>query len=246
VPICIELRLDNYPFTSDNWLASTQSDLYNLWSEKTKHIPNATNGTWACEIARGCRTCREHLSLPCSLLSEANEVGSFLSVSGFSQEPSMFLRLYLIILSEFTSQIEQIGDLMKLDIGKKPRLLALWANRWAKHRMQILLQHHPMMSFADAYGERWSEVEEVIRHANFRDKCGNEIKANFLDTKWLEENVGKRLRHDPNGPGRSIILVPHMKNFLVEVIQYFRDFVDACLSVPDRIRRFESAHYSRC
>jgi hypothetical protein len=188
--------------------------------------------------------CNEHLSLPCSLLSEANEIASFLSVSCFADDPAIFLRLYLIILSEFVGQLDQAAKLMGLGLRKKPRHVCLWANRWAKHRLRILLQHHPLMAFADQYGDRWSEADARFRVEPLVDDCGNQLSVRIIDTRWLEQNQHSGLE-EANGPGRSIILVPPLSTFLDEVIQYFREFVDKCLEDPARIRRFESASFVR-
>ena len=67
--------------SEETWLEVTQAALYEHWGATTGHRPKANRSTWACEIAQGCRQCNEHLSLPCSLLAEANEVGLFLSTT---------------------------------------------------------------------------------------------------------------------------------------------------------------------
>jgi hypothetical protein len=51
----------------------------------------------SCEINRGCRTCKDHPSLPRFLLAEANEIALFLSLHCFADEPAAFLRLCLIV-----------------------------------------------------------------------------------------------------------------------------------------------------
>jgi len=48
--------------TNHQWLKDTRTRLYEHWVTTTGHRPNASYGTWACEIADGCRTCNEHLS----------------------------------------------------------------------------------------------------------------------------------------------------------------------------------------
>jgi hypothetical protein len=63
----------------EGWLQKTQDRLYQHWVKTTRHRKEASHGTWACEIASRCRTCREHLSIPCSLLQEGNEIGEFLN-----------------------------------------------------------------------------------------------------------------------------------------------------------------------
>ncbi len=242
---CNEIRNMSIPVLPD-WLVRTQEALFQKWSSTTGHRPGAGRNTWACEIYRGCTTCQEHLSLPCSLLSEANEIGAFLTTRCFADDPAIFLRLYLIILSEFIGQLEGAAEVMDLRIGKKPHLVSLWANRWGKHRLQILLQHHPGLAFADQYGSKWAEVEKDIRTGTIVDRCGNNHAARVIDTNWLEQHHGKRLNPDANGPGRTVILVPPMMDFLDPTIRYFRGFVDACLKDPERIRRFESEAFACC
>lgn len=241
---CDEVQDHVVPIIPD-WLALTQSALFRKWSSTTRHQPGAAGETWACEIYHGCKTCNEHLSLPCSLLAEANEIGSFLKGACYSDIPAVFLRLYLILLSEFVGQLEGAADLMGLSVGKKPRQVCLWANRWGKHRMQILLQHHPLMAFADQYGEKWTEVEQRFKTESLIDACGNTQPARIIDTKWLERHQGNVLSDEANSPGRAVILVPPTMSFLEETIQYFREFVDACLKVPETIRKFESASFLR-
>lgn len=242
---CYEVVLDETTVIPDDWLQQNARKLFERWASTTGHRPEAGNGTWACEIADGCRTGREHLSLPCSLLAEANEIGGFLSSTCFCEEPATFLRLYLIILSEFGSQLEQTAKLMNLGLSKKPRDVALWANRWAQHRLQILLQHHPLMAFTDQYGDAWPEAERRFRTELLFDPCGNSQPVRIIDTRWLEQSHGSRMDPDANGTGRGIVLVPPLMGFLDEVIDYFRSFVDACLRDTGKIRRFESSSYVR-
>ena len=63
----------------------------------------------------------------------------------------------------FRGQLDLAAKEMDLGVRKKPKSVCMWANRWAKHRLQILLQHHPLMAFADQYGERpllsWSGTD---------------------------------------------------------------------------------------
>jgi hypothetical protein len=242
---CYEVVLDDTTVIPEDWLRQTSHKLFEKWTTTTGHRPESNYGTWACEIANGCRTCHEHLSVPCSLLAEANEIGAFLSVPCFSDDPATFLRLYLIILSEFGSQLEQTAKLMDLKVGKKPRDVALWANRWAKHRLQILIQHHPLMAFADQYGDSWTEAERRFRIEPLVDRCGNAQPVRIIDTPWLERTHGSRMDPEANRPGRAIVLVPPLMGFLDETIAYFRGFVDACRGDVDKIRRFESSSFIR-
>lgn len=243
---CYQVYLDDPSEIAADWLERAREKLLAKWTATTGHHSGSSHGTWACEIAAGCRTCNEHLSLPCSLLSEANEIAAFLGTTGFTGDPAIFFRLYLILLSEFTGQLDQAADLMRLGLRKKPKLVCMWANRWAKHRLQILLQHHPVMVFADQYGERWGDAERRYRSQPLEDDCGGQIPTRVIDTAWLERNHEKQLSlAEANRPGQSLILVPPMETFLDETMRYFREFVDKCLQDPGRIRRFESARFVR-
>lgn len=238
---CNEITFPDGPPPIENWLEVARSALYERWVSETGHEPGACDGTWACRIATGCRTCDEHLSLPCSLLAEANEIGVILSVSCYTDNPTTFYRLYLIVLSEFVAQIEAIAKLMKLNITKRPDDLRLWANKWAKHKLMFLLQHHPAHVFADQYGDRWPEIEHDLRTQPLVDQCDNSRPVRLIDSKWLRESGNA----DPNGPGAAVILFPPMMPFLDATIAYFSKFIDLCLADPDRIRQFESSHYVR-
>lgn len=240
---CYDSNLTNVA-DSSNWLKNVQKLLFKKWSSSTHHKAGASHGTWACEIYHGCSTCNEHLSLPCSLLEEANEIAVLLESDSLTKYPSTYFRLYLLILSEFVAQLEQSASLIKLKVSKKPRHVSLWANRWAKHKLQILLQHHPVMLFADAFDCSDSELRKELSNKPMIDKCGNEMKLRIIDNDWLESNHGIRLNNDANGPGRAVILVPQLMSFLDETIEYYRSFVDACLKVPEKIREYESSCYS--
>jgi hypothetical protein len=218
---CYEVWDDQVPIAPD-WLASTQKALFQKWSTTTGHRPGAGSGTWACEIASRCRTCQEHLSLPCSLLAEGNEIAAILKPGGYAEEPALFLRLYLFILSEFVAQLNDTAGLMNLKIGKGPSAVCIWANRWGKHRLRILLQHHPVMAFADEYGPRWPGVEQRLRREPLTDRCGNTQPIRIIDTAWLMRHDADKLSAEANGPGRALILVPPMMDFLDCT---FRDFL---------------------
>ena len=232
----------------DNWLEKERTALYDRWVSATGHSPEANNRTWACEIAFGCRRCDEHLSLPCSLLREANEIGLFLSATCFTARGDSFLRFYLILLSEFVNQLRDLADLLGLEVGKPPKEVVVWANRWAKHRLHVLVQHHPAMIFADQYGDEWPEIERGLTSLVCEDRCGNQWPAMLIDTAWLCAAAGKEPDLSlANGEAKAVIVVPPMRCFLDRTISYFRTFIDAALEAPDAVRAFRSEHVSlRC
>jgi hypothetical protein len=224
------------------WLEETRRELFEHWTSTTGHRAGATARTWACEIALGCRTCNEHLSLPCSLLREANEIGVFLQESSFTKDKWMFLRLYLILLSEFADQLQDISGLLELRLAKPPSLTSLWANNWAKHRLKFLVQHHPDLILADEY-EDWSEMGKELPVLLYPCANGIELPTHIIDTNWLRSVKTDGKRPDlamANGVHKAVIVVPPLRDFLVEVISYYRAFVDAAKVARVAVRLFES------
>jgi hypothetical protein len=228
-----------YPSSVD-WLERTRHALYDHWVKKTGHHPNAATGTWACEIAHGCRICNEHLSVPCSLLKEANEIGLFLSLPCFDENRAeTFLRLYLILLSEFVQQLNDLGGLLSLQMPKTPRMLNIWANHWAKHRLKILVQHHPKILFSDAFSNS-STVAEDLPDWRYECRNGSSVPLAIIDTTWLA-SVGKTPDlPDANAGQKAVILVPSLRLFLDETVDHFREFIDRALKNENAVRRFES------
>jgi hypothetical protein len=231
----------------NEWLDTTRQKLHDAWVKKTGHRKGASNNTWACEIARGCRQCNEHLSLPCTLLQEANEIASFLSSGCFTDQPASFVRFYLMLLFEFTSQLSDVAELLDLQVGKTPRSLSIWANRWAKHRLHILVQHHPTMIYADQH-PNWGEIKPLLPRATVEDKCGNKRPAMIIDEQWLANARGPQPNLSlANGEARAAVVIPPLMSFLEETMEYFREFIDAALAVPNKVREFQSGHYTvRC
>ena len=227
------------------WLKPAQERLYQEWAVTTGHRPDASNGTWACEIAYGCRTCNEHLSIPCSLLQEANEIADFLSHSCYSDAVT-FLRLYLIILSQFVNQLEDVARLIGVPIGRPPTLVTVWANRWAKHRL-----HYLSSIIEICFGQsrrRAGANRPKLSTCKAVDDCGKEHPVKVIDYDWLARAVGKEPDlNDANDDQQAVLAVPPLMTFLRATIRYFREFVDACLARPELVRKFQSEHFSlRC
>ena len=247
------MKTDDGDFPDDlteveGWLQATQEKLYERWHGTTGHRPGASNGTWACRIARHCRTCNEHLSLPCSLLMEANEIAGFLNTPCYADSPQVFLRLYLIVLSEFVSQLHDVAALVGVQVGKPPSVVMVWANRWAKHRLHFLVQHHPQFIFADSFEEDWGKIAAKLPTCTAVDRCGEEHPLTVIDYEWLRQAIGKQPSlDDANDERQAVVAVPPLMSFLEPTIQYFREFIDTCLKSPELVRRFESSHFTlRC
>jgi len=231
---------------NNSWFEPTKKALYDYWVQTTHHTPDSSYGTWACEIAQGCRTCNEHLSLPCSLLKEANQIASFLNLVCFSDDPEVFFKFYLILLSEFVGQLHDVAGLLDLRIGKPPKEICLWANRWAKHRLHMLVQHHPVQVFADQFGDEWPGIRPRLATSLAEDRCGRKLPVMIVDSQWLSDFAdGKRPDLAlANGQARALIVVPPLKDFLIKTCDYFRCFIDAALKAPERVRQFQSPHFA--
>lgn len=229
-----------------DWFISTRLLLLNTWTNTTRHgIKMPTNG-WACEIGYGCRTCTDHLSIPCSLATEAHEIALLLNKPWEDHEFSVFFRFYLVALSEFVRNLESVAKLVGLRMPSAPDNVCSWCNNFAKHRLCILIQHHPGMIIADAYGVEWLEFKKRLPSAVFTDKCGNNRPLQIIDQKWFN---GHRAADTAaaNGEPQAVIVVPPLMEFLQSTMTYFRTLVDACQKEPELVKHFESEHYAaRC
>jgi hypothetical protein len=235
------------PSTVDGWFQQTRLNLLDTWATTTGHgLTMPTNG-WACEIGRGCRTCSDHLSIPCSLAMEAYEIALFLDKEWKDEEEfCLFFRLYLMLLSEFVRNLEKIAQLVDVDAGRPPNDVCAWANNFAKHRQCILIQHHPVMVAADAYGAAWPEFEKSLPTANLVDHCGNKRPIQIIDNRWFGGHRNRDLM-TANSSAQAVIVVPPLMEFLASTMTYFRTLVDACKEEPERVKRFESEHFAaRC
>lgn len=242
----VTINTPSSPVEVEGWLPLTQAALFERWFKTTGHRSNARFNTWACEIANRCRTCDEHLSIPCSILREANEIGTFLESACYSDEPAGFLRLYLVLLSEFVNQLKDLSRLVKIKVEKPPKLVVVWANRWAKHRLGILVQHHPAFIFADKYGTTADQFFAELADASLTDSCGFERPLQVIDTQWLSgHDSGTPDLNEANDGAQAIVTVPPLMSFMDEVIKYFRHVIDRFVESPEAVKRFESKYVRR-
>ena len=235
---CHEIVLDDALDLGDDWLERIQPVLFERWLTKTRHKRKASRGTWACEIATGCRTCSEHLSVPCSLLTEANEIARLLESSCYTDEPTTFFRLYLIVLSEFVSQLHDLSVLMGLNVGKPPREVKIWANRWAKHRLEFMVLHHPAIVFSDRYGGDESRLRGELMSGPCVDR-GREVPFRLVGAETLANKTQVNLVAANSGI-RTVVVVPPLSSFLDATMTYFRRFVDTALANSEAVKIFES------
>ena len=230
---------------SAHWLHKIQPALFNAWRDRTGHFDGAGGRSLACKIVRA-SGCQQHLSLPCSLANEANEIGSFLQSECFNSQPVTFFRLLLILLDEFCERLHTAGNhVLQIDVGRPPKLLSIWANNWAKHRLQILLQHHPCIIFRDRYGCDLDGIKRMLADDPFQDNCGTTFQCHLIETS----NLGELRRQDAiieraALPCFTVIVVPTLDEFLFPAIDYFERFVSQCLSNMERLKLLESEHFS--
>lgn len=239
-----DLIIEDEPPEIDDWFRACRDRLYHRWDSTTGHGGTRCSGRWACEIYSHCRTCDEHLSLPCSLAAEAEEIGLFLKSPDFSDRPVTFLRLFLILLSEFTGGLCDVAGLIGVKLGKPPKDVSVWCNRFAKHRLNILVQHHPLYVFADSYGEAWKAFEPMLPTKCLVDRCGNRRKLALIDYSWLTDSPRASDLTLANADAQAVIVVPPLIQFLDSTMDYFREFVDACVENSELVKRFESAHFN--
>lgn len=243
--------ISDEPREIPDWFNKTRRDLLETWTRTTGHGVKLPSNGWACEIGRGCESCTDHLSIPCSLALEAREIALLLNKEWKEEhyEFALFFRLYLVVLSEFVRNLAGVTDLLKLKkIPKKmhPDNVTTWCNNFAKHRRCMLIQHHPDMIVADAYGPAWPEFEKRLPTAVFTDQCGTRRPIQIIDQKWFNGNRSKDTA-GANARPQAIIVVPPLMEFLQSTMVYFRAVVDECCSAPERVKQFESEHFAtRC
>jgi hypothetical protein len=66
----------------------------------------------------------------------------------------------------------------------------------------------------------------------------------LIDLNWLCSQAGSS-KPDlllANEDAKAVIVVPPLQTFLDHTCDYFRKFIDLALTVPDRVRAFESDH----
>lgn len=230
------------PIRQTPWLRVTRERLAERWARDTGHLPgiHRHQPKWAQELANACSLVQGHLSLPCSLTRQADHIGVFLVSPTFDSTPELFLKMYVMLLGEFSGQLADVAGLMKLNIGKPPRLTAVWTNCWAKHALRVLVQHHPTYVFADDLGPEWAKYDRSVPTLKCQDPEGNRVDPEIIDTNWMCE-AGKCVDVSFANDGRPpVIVVPPLDEFLRETVAFFRRFIDEALTDPCRIQMFET------
>jgi len=222
------------------WLHEVQPELFKLWVKETRHKAGANAGTLACQLRPPGNG--NHLSLPCSLLQEANEIGTFLASPALNDYPVTFIRLFIFLLDEFTERLRQVAEkeCLGLPLGKQPRGISIWANNWAKHRTQILLQHHPCIMFLDRMLMTGTECKQRTEAEGMQDQCGETHPCRVFD----QDSLGSLSdgSFDPK-EAVAVMVVPPLKDLLVEAIEYFKKFVSLARADRTKLERLESERF---
>lgn len=235
-------HIENEPTERDRWFETLIVALRGKWA-KTGHTGKRRSGRWACEVFNKCSTCNEHVSIACSLAGEADNVGLFLGKSWEAEEFSLFSQLYLIMLCEFVRNLQKVGDVVGVELPNPPKRVLVWGNNFAKHRLHILVQHHPAWVVADAYGDDWQEFQKIVPSCGVVDRCGVRHDIEVIDYDWLAD-LGRRKCGEANSDRHPVFVIPPLGEFLDDTMRYFRRFVDVCLANESLLRQFESEHYT--
>jgi hypothetical protein len=191
----------------------------------------------------GCADTRGHLSLPCSLRDQANQLGHFLLAPSFDTAPVLFLRLFTTLLGEFNGILRDVAALMEFAIGNTPRTTTIWADCWSKHALAMLVQHHPRYLFADEMGTDWAIYLRDPTKLTLTASDGECGTAEVIDTNWLCENGTCADLSKANFSRPVVVIVPPLADLLQETVAYYGLLVDKALGDPCRIRKFEGQHH---
>ena len=216
-----------------SWFKSLRENLLNEWQTKTVVASSAGDvETMACSILQAVKRATGHLSLACSLQSEAEQIEKLLNTTCFDDDPVVFFRLLLFLLDEFTARMQEFyGLLGKHNAPKQPILISIWTNRYAKHRTAILIQHHAQHLF-----------EDEPRFAAAMTSLHARGKTTFVDTAWLKASPSVDLA-SANQDQQAVVIVPRQIEFLKDAIQYFSDFRGYACSNSKALEQFQSPHH---
>jgi hypothetical protein len=216
-----------------SWFTPARENLLRLWERDTVFTcPDGSVESLACSILRVVDRKTGHLSIACSLHSEADQIEKLLNTTCFDGDPVVFFRLLLFLLDEFTARMHECYQVLSGKRGpKQPVLISIWTNRYAKHRTAILIQHHAQHLFLDE-----------PRHAAAVSSLLKLEKILFIDTSWLKTNLKPDLP-TANRDQHAVVLVPKLSEFVTEAIQYYAAFRTFACSDPKALEQFQSPHH---
>jgi len=213
------------------WFPPSRAALAQLWHSRTTMTRDGSTQQIVCSLLDVACNTSGHLSLPCAIADEADQIQAFLNSHCFDDRPQLFFRLLLILLDEFTECLCKATVLCgaKKKSLKQPDLLSIWTNHYAKHRQAIIIQHHAEHYFTE-------DLTACLRLSPLG------MKILPIDTEWLKKNPSANLE-DANADKRAVIVVPKLSEFVAVAIDLYVEFVNFCKSNPAALERFHSLHH---
>ena len=117
---------------------------------------------------------------------------------------------------------------------------------FAKHRLCILIQHHPFVIAADTYGEAWPPFEQSLQIGGLHGSVRSQRRS-IIDQKWFNGQRKKDTAGANSVRQAFIVLPPLMGEFLSATMTYFRHGRrNACTAeIPGKRQQLrESQHYA--
>ncbi len=236
------MRHNSCWFDDLKWFEKTREQLSGRWNQGCTNIVGRVEEDTCCQLFSDVVDMNDgHISIACSLIEEQEQIAELLSHSGFDNNPILFFKLLLFLLDEFTERISKGYILLGDKQVKQPKLISLWANKYAKHRLALFIQHHVRHVFYDG--------DQIIYQAL---SGGGEINGMclrsgylpetvfVLDHKWLENNTGHSEINLTNKEMVPVILIPPLQSFIDETLDYYRNFIDFAKQRPEELKRFQS------
>ena len=174
------------------------------------------------------------ISIACSIADEYQQVTDLLDSEGFDLNPILFFRLYLYLLDEFTSRIQESHNLITGTKPRQPARISIWANKYAKHKAVLFIMHHAIHIFADGHPSMYPLLEKTegeIEGMCLRTGILPETLAVFNE-KWFEKNA--RPNALSNKEAVPAIAIPPLMDFLHDGIEYFLAFVNEAKRVSEK------------
>jgi len=175
----------------------------------------------------------EHISLACSIADEYQQVTELLGSEGFDLDPVLFFRLYLYMLDEFTSRIQECYKLIAGTRPRQPYRISLWANRYAKHKAALFIMHHAIHVFADGHQNMYpllerteGEIGGMCLRTGVLPEC-----LFVLNEEWFKKNESPSLALS-NKQVVPTIAIPPLKTFLDETMSYLSTFIAEARARP--------------
>lgn len=215
------------PPGSPDWFPAVRADLSAAWRQRRGNEP---------ETALACRLANPadgtgHLSLPCSLANDDGTIEEFLGGASLDENPPRFLRLFLFLLDDFVESLQRAYKFAGTkNPPRAPDLISIWTNRFAKHRQNVLILHHPTYLFLDhPTAGPWHDAAQKAQNLTIVDTDWLKARSSNPDAQALGVNQNP-----------SIIQVPKLRDFLDGALVFYDGFVNECAKTPAVLKGFET------